>query len=115
MPHALFLDIYCHPCAEAGEEYRLARFWRDEDGAVGAEPYSDKGPWRKPYGLGPNRTGGSRRTTSGPMAVPPGTCRARRVTSSRFSTSASSVRSRRFRRGRTPCASPFDARVRLCF
>ena len=53
MRRALFLDIYCRPCEEAGEEYRLARFWRDEDGAVGAEPYSVKGPWRKPYGLGP--------------------------------------------------------------
>jgi hypothetical protein len=52
-PRALLLDIYCRPCQAAGEDHRLARFWRDADGAVGAEPFSDKGPWRKPYGLGP--------------------------------------------------------------
>ena len=51
-PRALFLDIYCRPCEEVGEEYRRARFWRDPEGWVGAEPYSIKGPWRKPYGLG---------------------------------------------------------------
>lgn len=59
MARALFLDIYCRPCEQAGEENRLARFWREtEDGPVGSEPYSAKGPWRKPYGLGPqpNRT-----------------------------------------------------------
>jgi hypothetical protein len=54
MSGGLFLDIYCHPCEQVGEDNRLARFWRAaEGGPVGAEPYSDKGPWREPYGLGP--------------------------------------------------------------
>jgi hypothetical protein len=54
MRRFLFLDIYCRPCEQAGEDNRLARFWREaRGGPVGAEPFSDKGPWRPPYGLGP--------------------------------------------------------------
>lgn len=62
MRRYLFLDIHCAPCHRAAggdpnrlrSAPRLARFWRDAAGGpVGVEPYSDKGPWRKPYGLGP--------------------------------------------------------------
>jgi hypothetical protein len=58
----LFLDIHCAPCHQAAggdpdqlrSAPRRARFWRDASGGpVGAEPFSDKRPWRKPYGLGP--------------------------------------------------------------
>ena len=40
MSRALFLDIYCRPCEEAGQDYRRARFYKAEDGQVGSEPYS---------------------------------------------------------------------------